>query len=122
MTDSIPAARSVNTPNSSSLQKIRALNDQFRKTGQGGIVTISMGLHQLGRPEVDAIMKHLAGEKGDKSVEPNSEHDMGEFDVGSRTISWEINYYNNDLDDESEDPANPDETKRFMTLLLSTEY
>ena len=122
MSESTLAERAKLNATMSTMQKNRALNDHFRKTGQGGIVTLSMGLHKLGQAEVDNVMKQLAGEKGDKSVEAGSEHDMGEIQVGNRTVSWEINYYNKELDDVSDNPTNPDQTTRFMTLLLSTEY
>ncbi len=122
MTESTLSARAKLNATMSPTQKNRALNDHFRKTGQGGIVTLSMGLHKLGQAEVDNVMKQLAGDKGDRSVEAGGEHDMGEMQVGSRTITWEINYYNKELDDVSENPTNPDQTTRFMTLLLSTEY
>ena len=122
MSESTLAERAKLNATMSPMQKNRALNDHFRKTGQGGIVTLSMGLHKLGQAEVDNVMKQLAGEKGDKSVEAGSEHDTGEIQVGNRTVNWEINYYNKELDDVSDNPTNPDQTTRFMTLLLSTEY
>jgi len=122
MSESTLAERVKLNTTMSSLQKNRALNDHFRKTGEGGIVTLSMGLHKLGQAEVGNVMKQLAGEKGDKSVESGNEHDMGEIEIGNRTISWEIDYYNKELDDVSGNPTNPEQTTRFMTLLLATEY
>ncbi|NVO56040.1 DUF3768 domain-containing protein [Rhodobacteraceae bacterium B1Z28] len=103
-------------------QKNQVLNDHFRKTGEGGVVMISMGVHLLGRATVDMIMKQLAGDAGDKSVEPGGEHDVGSIKVNNRTIDWEINYYNKDLDDESPDPTDPQQTTRYLAILLSTEY
>ena len=91
------------TASMSPAQKNRALNDHFRKTAKGGIVSISMGIHLLGRAEVDAIMTKLSGADGDRSCDTISEHDSGEIAVNNRSIYWEINCYNNELDDTSED-------------------
>ena len=109
------------TATMSSLQKNRTLNDHFRKTAKGGIVSISWGIHMLGRAEVDTIMKKLGGVEGDSSCDAGSEHDNGEIAVNSRRIYWEINYYNKAFDDMSLDSTNPDQTTRFMTLLLDSE-
>ncbi|MDE4140960.1 DUF3768 domain-containing protein [Phaeobacter gallaeciensis] len=109
------------TTTMSPLQKNRALNDHFRKTANGGIVSISWGIHMLGRAEVDNIMNRLGGTDGDNSCDVGSEHDMGEITVNNRRIHWEINYYNKEFDDISVDSTNPDQTTRFMTLLLDSE-
>ncbi|SLN44927.1 DUF3768 domain-containing protein [Ruegeria meonggei] len=122
MTDSKISSHVKLTADMSPAQKNQVLNDHFRKTGEGGIVMISMGIHLLGRATVDVIMKQLAGDAGDKSVEPGGEHDMGSIKVNNRTVEWEINYYNKDLDDESPDSTDPLQTTRHMALLLSTEY
>ncbi|UWQ31037.1 DUF3768 domain-containing protein [Leisingera sp. M523] len=105
----------------SSAEKVRTLNDHFRKAGKGGVVMISMGIHLLGRATVDTIMKQLGGEAGDASIESDEDHDIGLLKVNSRIIHWEIDCYNKDFDDMSPDPADPEKTTRVMTVLLSTE-
>ncbi|WP_170411298.1 DUF3768 domain-containing protein [Ruegeria atlantica] len=105
----------------SRVHKNRTLNDTFRKSGADGIVMISMGIHNLGRAEVDTIVKQLGGKVGDDSCEAGSEHDFGEIRVNNRPVHWEINYYNKDLDDDSPDSTNPEKTTRLMTLLLGSE-
>ncbi len=122
MTDSKISSHVKLTADMSPTRKNQVLNDHFRKTGEGGVVMISMGIHLLGRATVDAIMKQLAGDAGDKSVEAGGEHDVGSIKVNNRTVDWEINYYNKDLDDESPDSTDPQQTTRHMTVLLSTEY
>ncbi|MFZ3582894.1 hypothetical protein ACOI1H_12060 [Loktanella sp. DJP18] len=81
------------TATMSPVQKNRALNDNFRRTGNGGVVTISMGIHMLGRSEVESIMKRLGGQEGENSCDVDSEHETGEITVTNRHIFWEINYY-----------------------------
>lgn len=77
MTDSKISSHVKLTADMSPTQKNQVMNDHFRKTGEGGVVMISMGIHLLGRATVDAIMKQLAGDAGDKSVEAGGEHDVG---------------------------------------------
>lgn len=110
------------TTTMSPLQKNRTLNDHFRKTAKGGIVSISWGIHMLGRAEVDTIMKKLGGIEGDRSCGADSEHDNGEITVSTRSIYWEINCYNKEFDDTSVDSTNPDQTTRLITLILGTEF
>jgi hypothetical protein len=109
------------TSTMSPIQKNRVLNDNFRRAAKGGIITISMGIHMLGRSEVESIMKRLAGEEGENSFDTDGAHDAGEITVSNRRIYWEINCFNTDLDDVSPDSTNPDQTKRFMTLMLESE-
>jgi len=67
----------------SPMQKNRALNDSFRKTTKGGVVTISMGIHFLGRSEVENILKRLGASEGDGSCDDDSEHESGEITVSN---------------------------------------
>lgn len=109
------------TATMSPLQKNRALNDSFRKTAKGGVVVISMGIHLLGRAEVEIIMKRLAGDEGWRSCDADGEHNFGEITVSNRQIYWEVSYYNKDFDDFSPDSTNPDQTTRLMMLYLASE-
>lgn len=110
------------TTTMSPLQKNPTLYDHFRKTAEAGIVSISWGIHMLGRAEVDTIMKKLGGAEGDSNCDVGGELDNGEITVISRRIYWEINYYNKAFDDISLDSTDPDQTTRFMTLLLISEF
>lgn len=94
MTGNAQAEHVKLTATMSPLQKNRALNDHFRKTAIGGIVSISWGIHMLDRAEVDNIMKRLGGTEGDTSCDVGSEHDGGEITVSNRRTYCEIDYYN----------------------------
>ncbi len=54
--------------------------------------------------------------------DPYGEHDFGLFDYDGHKIYWKIDYYDNDLQFGSEDPADIDVTTRVLTILLSSEY
>ena len=74
------------TATMSPMQKNRALNDSFRKTTKGGVVTISMGIHFWGRSEVENILKRLGASEGDGSCDDDSEHESGEITVSRPRI------------------------------------
>lgn len=52
-------------------QKIRQLNDEFRRTGRGGVTTITMGIHELGSKAVAEIRKAVSTFTGFFAPPPN---------------------------------------------------
>lgn len=58
----------------------------------------------------------------DASNDPHEEHDFGKFELCSRTFFWKIDYYDASGEFGSEDPADPGQTKRVLTLMLAEEY
>lgn len=54
--------------------------------------------------------------------DPHGEHDFGSFEVVGRKFFWKIDYYDRELTHGSENPANPDETARVLTIMLASEY
>ncbi len=60
--------------------KIRALNDQFRKTGRGGRVMLTHGIQALGQKAVqDIIAKIAAFDAFTVDNDPWDEHDFGKI-------------------------------------------
>ena len=57
-----------------------------------------------------------------KDNDPHGEHDFGSVEVCGRTLFWKIEYYDPDLQYGSEDPADPAQTTRVMTVMLASEY
>lgn len=103
--------------------KIRLLNDVFRKTGIGGLVTVTR--HVLTLPE--GIQKKLLAEiktfsDFNEDNDPYGEHDFGTVVLEKEKFFWKIDYYNQDLSEGSEDPSNPAKTKRVLTVMHSSEY
>ena len=50
------------------------------------------------------------------------EHDFGSFTVGEEQLFWKIDYYDLSLEFGSNDPADPSQTKRVLTIMLAEEY
>lgn len=54
--------------------------------------------------------------------DPYGEHDFGAFDFKDNRILWKIDYYDKNLEQGSEDPADPIQTTRVMTVMMGYEY
>jgi hypothetical protein len=100
---------------------IRRLNDQFRATLIGGIVTLTQGI--AARDDAAAIVRKVR-EFADFSADndPYQEHDFGALDHGDEKIFWKIDYYDKTLCAGSDDPADPAVTTRVLTIMLAEEY
>ncbi len=106
--------------------KIAALNDAFRTTFSGGRVVITRGVRDMRRPaEAFRIVRNFTGFTEDN--DPNGEHDFGAFDLDGERLFWKISYYDSasfgsGRDMGSEDPSDPEQTARVMTVMLASEY
>jgi len=54
--------------------------------------------------------------------DPYREHDFGAFEHNSEKIFWKIDYYDATLTYGSEDPSDPKQTVRVVTIMLASEY
>ena len=101
--------------------KIRQLNDAFRKSFLGGRVVTTLGIANLDNlAEVLQRVRHYNDFTPDN--DPHREHDFGAFDSGGHTIVWTIDYYGLDLDQGSPDPADDTVTARVLTVMMASEY
>jgi len=104
-------------------QRIRDLNDQFRRTGDGGRQLITPGIQEMGLVATLTIRQLVA--KYDAFCEDNDpygEHDFGNLEYQGHKVFWKIDYYNATLSAGSPDPADPTVTTRVLTILLAQEY
>ncbi len=104
-------------------ERIRALNDELRRTFQGGRVLQTRGIQALG-PELVAQVHERVRTFAAFTPEndPYGEHDFGSFELQGVRIMWKIDYYNLSLDGGSENPADPEATTRVLTIMLAEEY
>jgi hypothetical protein len=118
---SFQLSRSDMTDQLKSRDKIRMLNDTFRRTLTGGRVLATAGIAT--RPDIDQIVtrvrQYLEFSEGD---DPYGEHDMGWFVHSGDKIMWKIDYYGPSLEQGSDDPSNPNVTTRVLTIMLAHEY
>lgn len=110
--------------------KIRALNDQFRTTLQGGKFVVTAGVQALGPHrllDMLRVVRDYAAFTEDN--DPYGEHDFGAFEIAhgsgctaSKKCFWKIDYYSKDMSAGSDDPSDPDQTTRVLTVMLADEY
>lgn len=103
--------------------RICGLNDRFRRSGLGGDIFITSGIQALGEEARQKIATQVAQyDQFDRDNDPHGEHDFGAFDHDGQRIFWKIDYYGLDRRSGSEDPSNPDITRRVLTIMLASEY
>lgn len=54
--------------------------------------------------------------------DPWGEHDFGSFEFEGEGMYWKIDYYDLDLKYGSDDPSDPSQTVRVLTIMLRSEY
>ena len=102
---------------------IRHLNDAFRTTFLGGQIMITAGIEAMPAMERRALLKAVrAFAAFDSDNDPHGEHDFGAVDQEGTRYFWKIDYYEPDLTAGSPDPADPEITRRVLTVMRADEY
>lgn len=57
----------------------------------------------------------------DEDNDPHGEHDFG-VELAGQRLFWKIDYYDQNMESGSEDPADPAKTTRVLTIMLAEEY
>ncbi len=113
------------TPSPLGQALIRDLNDSFRADGPkaAGQWMLTRGVRALGEDLIACVVaKVRAFDRFDEDNDPHGEHDFGAFEVCGQALFWKIDYYDVDLENGSEDPANAAITARILTIMLAEEY
>ena len=101
-------------------RRIRQLNDALRRSGEGGRVLVTASIATLPPDQQAAILAAVAGFAAfDDDNDPYGEHDCGLLDVAGRLILFRIDCYDLDLAMHSPDSADPDVTRRVLTVMLA---
>lgn len=104
-------------------ERIAQLNDELRKGGTGGQILITRGIQLLPAFESRALLERLAAfDEFDADSDPHGERDFGAIDLWDAELVWKIDYYAPDLLLGSNDPADPSQTYRILTVMLAEEY
>jgi hypothetical protein len=116
-------AMTDNNSTAETAARIASLNDALRQQGIGGRVVVTSGL--LGRGN-DFLERAVASVRAFSAFTPDNdpygEHDFGSVTIEEETVFWKIDYYAPGLEVGSEDPADPAQTERVLTIMLAEEY
>ena len=102
---------------------IATLNDKFRKSFIGGEVLLSAGIAAMSsedKANIVSLVQNFDNFTPDNN--PYSENDFGTFDYKGNKIFWKIDYYDLNYEFMSENPADPNITRRILTIMLADEY
>jgi hypothetical protein len=108
----------------SNTKRIAELNDLCRKAmGTAGRLMQTRGFNALPAHVKSAIREKVETFDcftGDN--DPYGEHDFGAIEHDGNRIFWKIDYYALDMMHGSENPADPKQTVRVLTIVLAEEY
>jgi Protein of unknown function (DUF3768) len=103
--------------------RIRELNDQFRTTFDGGRIVFTAGIDALAEDVKEEVVQKVANyDDFTADNDPHGEHDFGLFKIAEHTFYWKLDYYDADGIYGSEDPSDPQQTTRVLTVMLNHEY
>ena len=107
----------------STAERIRALNDAFRRTFVGGMVMITAGVEALPLDQRRSLLaKVRAFDAFTDDNDPHGEHDLGAVDEGDVRCFWKIDSYDRNTEFGSPDPTDRAVTTRVMTIMRADEY
>ena len=102
---------------------IARLNDELRKTGQGGKLMITRSVSKLSGYRPDILATALAEYDGFSARnDPYAERDFGNLTLFGTDLLWKIDYYDTEHKFGSEDPANPEITRRVLTVMTAADW
>ena len=104
--------------------RIAELNDLARTAmGVASRVVQTPGISALPMPLQSRIREHVETfDTWTSANDPHGEHDFGAFEVDDVRVFWKIDYYDKSLDMGSEDPSDPGQTTRVLTIMRAEEY
>jgi hypothetical protein len=102
--------------------RIRDLNDAFRRSFCGGRVMMTCGVDALDDADRMALLAAVQSfDAFTADNDPYGEHDFGSLDIGDRFF-WKIDYYDVNCHGGTPDPADPAITTRVLTIMRAEEY
>ncbi|MEZ4677325.1 MAG: DUF3768 domain-containing protein [Caldilineaceae bacterium] len=111
-------------PTNAKATRIAELNDLARTAMDGTCqVIVTRGIANLPLEDCWMILRKVR-EYGafSEDNDPYGERDFGAFTHRDQKIFWKIDYYAPDLMHGSEDPTDPAQTVRVLTIMLASEY
>jgi Protein of unknown function (DUF3768) len=117
------------TMTTSNTTRIAQLNDLCRKApGIAGKIFVTQGIAALPAADRSAICEKVETfDSFTSDNDPHGEHDFGMFEHNGHKIFWKIDYddrasLGTGRDMGSEDPSDPTQTLRVLTIMPASEY
>jgi hypothetical protein len=106
------------------MPSIKDLNDKFRASGfRGGRALITQGVAALPPEERKQLAEKVRTFKDfTERNDTYGEHDFGSVTQNGVMYFWKIDYYNKDMTQASENPADEKVTTRLLTISRANEY
>jgi len=111
------------TDNTETITRIRDLNDALRVTGRGGRVMMTAAMAALADENRSAVLAAVRSfDAFTPDNDPYGEHDCASLVVGSDSVVWKIDYFDTSMTAHSDDPTDPNVTRRVLTIMLASDY
>lgn len=112
------------SPSITTRYRISDLNDAFRKAGPvSGQWMLTRGVADQGAVFVALATRAVqVYDRFRPEDDPYGEHDFGSFLLAGQKLFWKIDYYDSSLSYGSDNPADPNVTRRVVTIMLASEY
>ena len=103
--------------------RVRELNDRLRTTLAGGRLMFTDSVSFMDEDKQRDLLRAVrAFDAFTKGNDPHGEHDFGSVELAGEKYFWKIDYYAPDMEHGSENPADPSQTVRVMTIMHASEY
>jgi hypothetical protein len=105
-------------------KRIAELNDLCRTAmGVAGKLFQTAGINALPPADQSRIREKVETfDRFTPDSDPHGEHDFGSLEHNGNKVFWKIDYYAKDMENGSEDPSDPSQTVRVLTIMLAEEY
>lgn len=105
------------------IEKIKQLNDKFRRKFSGGKVLLTSGISSLPLFQQTEIINNVKSFNDfTEDNDPYGEHDFGCFAYKGRQIFWKIDLYDLNYEFYSPQPDDETQTNRVLTIMFAEEY
>lgn len=102
---------------------ISRLNDLLRMQGIGGRIVATIGVQNLNHETRGKVIEAIRTfDNFSEGNDPHGEHDFGTVEVAGTEYFFKIDYYDPSLKYGAEDPSDPENTARIMTVMQADEY
>ena len=104
-------------------ERVRELNDHVRRTFTGGVILVTAGVQALDDETKAKVLSAVREfDEFGSDNDPHLEHDFGSFDLHGTTYYFKFDYFDLAMRFHSPDPADPEQTRRALTIMRADEY